>query len=101
MDQCLLVSKIKSYNHDYHIDPEFSYLRLSLANGFEWYILEYDANTHEAYGYVNLNDPKNAEYGYFNIRELENLTWKQEVKDLISGVPRIITHHVQIDNIFP
>lgn len=67
---------------------------------FEWFILEYEPNSKQAYGFVNLNDPKNAEYGYFNIQELENFEFNGEIKELISGKSRIIQNKVRIDQTF-
>ncbi len=39
--------------------------------GFYWLIAEYDPNERLAFGYANLNDDINAEWGYISIDELE------------------------------
>ena len=37
-----------------------------------WYVVEYDSNTKEFFGYVQTN-PLDSEWGYFSLIELENL----------------------------
>lgn len=64
---------------------ESNVVKLSLFNGFEWVIMEYDSVTADAFGFVNLNDPKNAEFGYFNILEIERLSYEETIKDLNSN----------------
>jgi hypothetical protein len=39
--------------------------------GFYWLIAEYDPKEKTAFGYANLNDDQNAEWGYISIDELE------------------------------
>lgn len=39
-----------------------------------WWISEYDRENDTAYGYVCLDDPGSAEYGYISISELEDMT---------------------------
>lgn len=52
------------------------------AIGFYWLIAELDRKTNTAFGYANLHDDANAEWGYISIKELlENdaqlvLDWK-------------------------
>lgn len=38
--------------------------------GCDWYVAEIDPRTRLAFGYVNLGDPLNAEWGYFSLYEL-------------------------------
>lgn len=37
----------------------------------DWYIAELDQDQRLAFGYVNLGDPNNAEWGYIDLNELE------------------------------
>jgi hypothetical protein len=37
----------------------------------DWYVAELDDDTWEAFGYADLGDPQNAEWGYFSLPELE------------------------------
>lgn len=37
----------------------------------DWYVAELDDDTWEAFGYANLGDPLNAEWGYFSLPGLE------------------------------
>ena len=37
----------------------------------DWYVAELDDDKWEAFGYANLGDPQNAEWGYFSLPELE------------------------------
>ena len=42
--------------------------------GCDWYAAEYDAETHNFFGFAILNgDLDNAEWGYFNLHELADL----------------------------
>ena len=41
--------------------------------GCDWYVAELDDETWEAFGYANLGDPQNAEWGYFSLPELETV----------------------------
>lgn len=38
-----------------------------------WYGIEYNENTQEFFGYIDLYGNKEGEYGYFSLKELENL----------------------------
>jgi len=46
-------------------------LKLFGGGACSWYITEYDPDTKEAFGFVNLGDPVCAELGYISITELE------------------------------
>jgi hypothetical protein len=37
----------------------------------DWYVAELDDGSWEAFGYADLGDPQNAEWGYFSLPELE------------------------------
>lgn len=39
--------------------------------GCDWYIAELDTIEWRAFGYVDLGDPQNAEWGYIDLQELE------------------------------
>jgi Protein of unknown function (DUF2958) len=39
--------------------------------GCDWWVAEIDDDEWLAFGYANLNDPQNAEWGYFSLPELE------------------------------
>lgn len=41
-----------------------------LASGFYWLIAEYDPIGQIAFGYANLNDDQNAEWGYIYLPEI-------------------------------
>ena len=38
--------------------------------GCDWYVAEFDGKD-TFFGFVNLNDPQNAEWGYFTLSELD------------------------------
>ncbi len=40
--------------------------------GCDWYVAEYDGED-IFFGFVNLNDPQNAEWGYFSLKELDEI----------------------------
>ncbi|MEN3308876.1 MAG: hypothetical protein V7603_5078 [Micromonosporaceae bacterium] len=44
------------------------------AGGSDWWVAEYDPATGDAYGYACLGDPDNAEWGNFNLVDLERVT---------------------------
>ncbi len=41
----------------------------------DWYATEYDPKTELFFGYVNLGDPENAEWGYFSQADLESVSF--------------------------
>jgi len=41
----------------------------------DWYVTEFDGND-TFFGYANLGDPVNAEWGYFTLSELKNVKVK-------------------------
>ncbi len=43
--------------------------------GCDWYVAEYDGED-IFFGFVNLNDPQNAEWGYFSLKELDEINKK-------------------------
>ena len=45
----------------------------------DWYIAELDAEHRVAFGYANLGDPQNAEWGYIDLNELRDLTARHPV----------------------
>ena len=40
--------------------------------GCSWYVAEFDGED-TFFGYVNLNNPQNGEWGYFSLEELEEI----------------------------
>jgi hypothetical protein len=50
-------------------DDKIIYLHFFIG-GCDWYIAEFDGED-LFFGYVNLNDPQNAEWGYISFRELD------------------------------
>jgi len=44
-----------------------------LTDACDWYIVELDEDRRYAYGYVNLGDPQNAEWGDIDLSELRQL----------------------------
>jgi hypothetical protein len=45
-----------------------------VAAACDWWIAEYDPATGTAFGYACLGDPQNAEWGYLDLPELEQVT---------------------------
>jgi hypothetical protein len=43
------------------------------VGGCDWYVAELDDDEWLAFGYVNLGDSQNAEWGYFSLVELESV----------------------------
>ena len=43
----------------------------------DWYAAEYGAKDHLFFGYANLGDPINAEWGYFGLDELLEVKTRQ------------------------
>lgn len=41
---------------------------------WDWWICEYDKEEKLFFGYANLNDPQNAEWGYVSLTELEDIS---------------------------
>ncbi len=39
----------------------------------DWYVTEYDPHDELFFGFVNLGDPQNAEWGYFCLQELRQV----------------------------
>jgi len=57
------------------LESEDNEVRCKLFNAMgvgTWYIVEYDPETGEAFGFVNLGNPDFAELGYFNVNEIKN-----------------------------
>lgn len=55
------------------------------VGGYDWWIVEYNPADGEAYGYANLGDPQNAEWGYISLPELEALRirgWQVVERDM-------------------
>jgi hypothetical protein len=44
------------------------------AAACDWWIAEYDPATGAAFGYASLGDPQNAEWGYLDLPELEQVS---------------------------
>lgn len=49
------------------------YIPLLGAGQFDWWMCEYNPEDRIFYGYANLNDSQNAEWGYISLDELEEL----------------------------
>jgi len=43
------------------------------VGGCDWWIAEWDPKTGEAFGFICLGDPANAEWGYIPLTELETI----------------------------
>lgn len=58
----------------------------------EWLIAEYDPETGEAFGYANLGDAQNAEWGYIPLDQLEGVRMELPVRiNGISGtIPAVV-----------
>lgn len=46
---------------------------LCALKNFDWFVYEYDPETREFFGFVNLDNPDFAELGYFSLSEFEEL----------------------------
>ena len=58
----------------YHFpNPIMKEGRLYDARGFNWLLSELDRETEEAFGWVNLNNDENADWGYFSLNELSKI----------------------------
>ena len=64
-----------------------------------WYAAEFDGED-LFFGYVNLNDPINAEWGYFSLKELRDLavgtTLRLEAEGQIAELP--MSHEIAWDD---
>lgn len=56
---------------DLPLGDKLAYLHFFMG-GFDWYIVEYDGDD-LFFGYANLNDIANAEWGYISFNELKEL----------------------------
>jgi hypothetical protein len=45
------------------------------GGGCDWWMVEYDPSEHLAFGFCSLGNIQNAEWGYFNLMELEFATY--------------------------
>jgi hypothetical protein len=53
-------------------------------SAFDWWIVEYDPEQNLAFGFACLNgDAQNAEWGYINLEELENIHISRTVPPLV------------------
>ena len=56
------------------IDESTAYVKIFNPLGnHQWFITAYDPEQHLAFGYVNLNCPRDAELGYISMQELEEI----------------------------
>lgn len=64
------------------------------VGGMDWWIAEVDPDTWTAFGFANLNDPQNAEWGYIDLLELGELAVPGGVKHVgpnsLQVVPPVI-----------
>ena len=56
---------------DISIDDKIIYLHFFIGR-CDWYIAEFDG-TDIFFGYANLGDPQNAEWGYISLQELKDI----------------------------
>lgn len=83
----------KTYEQDGAGDAAIIHLHY-FKNGMDWWITEKDMEPEQlqAFGYVNLGDPQNAELGYISIEELKqngiefDLYWKPKPLGEIKAV---------------
>ena len=52
--------------------------------GYDWYVAEFDGED-MFFGFVNLNDPEMAEWGYFSLAELRELQGTLRLVDARTG----------------
>ncbi len=61
------------YETDGVVDCPDKIVRLHFfIGGCDWYAVEFDGKD-TFFGFVNLNDPEMAEWGYFTLSELDNI----------------------------
>lgn len=53
---------------------------------YDWYVAEFDGED-LFFGFVNLNDPDMAEWGYFSLSELRQLSGTVRLVDAATGKP--------------
>ena len=59
-----------------HIDCKDKIIRMHFfIGGCDWYVAEFDGKD-TFFGFANLNDPQNAEWGYFTFSELNAINIK-------------------------
>lgn len=52
----------------------YAHYYIKLPDGqFDWWVCEYEPTERMFFGYANLNNPQNAEWGYISLDELEDL----------------------------
>ena len=52
--------------------------------GCDWYVAEFDGED-LFFGFVNLNDPLNAEWGFFSLTELKSIMVQTPLRDALTG----------------
>lgn len=61
-------------NEHINLEDKIIYLHFFLGR-CDWYVAEFDGQD-TFFGYVNLGDPHNAEWGYFSFSELQEINIK-------------------------
>ena len=55
-------------------EEQFAYVKFFNPLGnHQWFLTAYEPEQNLAFGYVNLNDPQMAEFGYISIQEIEEI----------------------------
>jgi len=65
------------------------------VGGCDWWISEYDPKRGLMFGFCNLNDPQNAEWGYVDLAELKTVRVKQKIK--VGGTVMAFPVEVEFD----
>lgn len=80
------------------VPPEEKVIHLHFfIGGCHWYVAEFDGKD-VFFGFANLNDPVNAEWGYFLLSELREIRISVEMKDGSTGrVIAVIPQEVECD----
>lgn len=74
------LSTIPDHYETEDVDLEDKIIHLHLfVGGCDWWIAELDRRNLLAFGYADLGDPQNAEWGYVSLRELGELLVRQPV----------------------
>ena len=70
------LAKVPALYTSEHLDCKDKIIYLHFfIDGCDWYVAEFDGED-LFFGYVNLNDPFNAEWGYFSLKELDAINVK-------------------------
>lgn len=69
-----VLASLPRFNETEEVECDEKIIQMHFFMGrYNWYVAEYDGED-LFFGYVNLGDPMNAEWGYFSLSELKDLS---------------------------